>query len=147
MMDQGLFTALKRYKIPSFVNLCNPDAEMRPYNPPRGFIVTTEDILRCVIKVPLLPYFERLLKYYGLSLMQLTPNSYRHMATLLMAYKQLNFWTLPLKSLHIFIHSKKIQGTTSFITPTNGILAMSRHFGMLKATWASGKVVSSKWNA
>ena len=42
---------------------------LMPQNPLRGFVTIIKDILWCNIQVPLLPYFERLLEYYSVSLM------------------------------------------------------------------------------
>ena len=102
-----------------------------------------EDILYCGIRVPLLPCFQKMLEYYRMSLMQLTPNSYRHMAALVVAYKQLG---LPPGSSHLFILSKRIQGTMAFIILVNGIPMVSRPSRILKAIWGNGKAIGSRWS-
>ena len=102
---------------------------MRPHNPPQGFVVMTEDILHCGIRVPLLPYFPKMLAYYRVSPMYLTPNSYRHMAALLVAYKLLGFLELTREEF-VFIYSlKENTGDHSFYHSSKW------HFCDVKAFW------------
>ena len=77
MTDSSLFTAHRQYKILGSVSLCNLDEKIWPHNPPRGYVAITEDILHYGVQFLFLPYFQKLLNYYGISPMQLTPNSYR----------------------------------------------------------------------
>ena len=93
MIEEGIFTTHRRFKIPRTVSLCVLDRKMHPDNLPNGFILVTEDILQCGIQV-LLPYFQNILNYYGVTLIQLSPNSYHHMVTLFVSYKELKFLDL-----------------------------------------------------
>ena len=114
MFDSGLITIKEQYKIPYTVGLRNSIIEMRPHNPPWGFVTIMEDILRCGIQVPLLSYFQKLLEYYEVSPMQLTPNSYRQIATLLMAYKQLGFPKLTIDEFAFIYSFKENMGDHGF---------------------------------
>ena len=51
-----------------------------------------------------------------------------------------NFQSLPLKSLCTYTPLRRTQGTLGFTTTTNGILAMSKLFGTVRAIWASRNV-------
>ena len=99
-------TLIKKFKIYRKVGLICSDAEVKLDNLLEDYIAVTKDVLRCATQFPLPPYFQNLLKYYGITLMQITPNSYRHMIALI-ACKELGF---PEPTLEEFAYIYSLKG-------------------------------------
>ena len=78
-------------------------------------------------------YFEKLLNYYGVSSIQLTLNSYHHMAALLVAYKQSGFPEPSTEEFACIYSLKENSGDHGSIILANGIVMMLRHYEILRA--------------
>ena len=55
------------------------DDTERPYTPPDGYVALFERYLQFGVRFPLYPFFIEVLKYFGLTVFQITPNEWAHM--------------------------------------------------------------------
>ena len=56
-----------------------PDDVERPHTPPNGYVTLSEFYLKFGVRFPLHPFFVEVLKYFGLTVFQITPNGWAHM--------------------------------------------------------------------
>ncbi|PON71699.1 hypothetical protein PanWU01x14_071540 [Parasponia andersonii] len=65
----------------------------RPHTPPRGLASFSEAVLKCGVHLPLHPYIQSVIDYYGVVPFQLTPNTYRYIVGLYILYHKLGLET------------------------------------------------------
>ena len=56
-----------------------PDDLERPHTPPGGYVTLSELYLKFGVRFSLHPFFFKALKYFGLTVFQITPNEWTHM--------------------------------------------------------------------
>ena len=54
----------------------------RSHHPPDGYVVVPKTYLKFGVRFPLHPFFVEVLKYFGLTIFQITPNGWAHMIRL-----------------------------------------------------------------
>ena len=61
------------------LEVVEPDDTERPHTPLVGYVALSEHYLRFRVRFPLNPFFVEVLKYFGLTVFQITPNRWVHM--------------------------------------------------------------------
>ena len=56
-----------------------PDDLERPHTPQDRYVALSELYLKFGVRFPLHPFFVKVLKYFGLTIFQITPNGWAHM--------------------------------------------------------------------
>ena len=54
----------------------------RPHTPPEGYVTVSDTYLKFRVRFPLHPFFVEVLKHFGLTKFQITPNGWAHMIRL-----------------------------------------------------------------
>ena len=65
-----------------------PDDLERPHTPPGGYVTLSELYLKFGVRFPLHPFFFKALKYFGLTVFQITPNEWAHMIGLFVLFAE-----------------------------------------------------------
>ena len=61
------------------LEVVTPDDMERPHTSPDGYVTLSELYLKFGVRFPLHPFFVEVLKYFGLTVFQITPNGWAHM--------------------------------------------------------------------
>ena len=100
----------KRYN----VEVGFPKETGRPHNPPTGHVTVSEAYLKFGVRFPLHPYFVGILKYFNLTMFQLSPKGWAHMVGLFVFFAEQKIGPPTPEEFSWFYTLKPCQGDFGF---------------------------------
>ncbi|XP_062111639.1 uncharacterized protein LOC133823071 isoform X2 [Humulus lupulus] len=97
-----LSNMLQAHKLPLNLKFVIPERDDRATEPPKGFVAFSDSIIRSGGALPLLPFFVKVLNYFELAPLQLSPNSRVTLSSLYVLYHQVHSRGPSINEVHYF---------------------------------------------
>ena len=144
--EKRLISLRKEFQIPDSITLRAPSTDERPCNVQGDEVAVCMDAIYSGLRLPIQPYFRKVLHAMGLAPIQLNPNVYRYLAALFVLFSKLHLGEPTVAEL-VSIYALKSHPSSGCINKNYGVyyLSHSKDVAIIRGVPTSNKTWRRHW--